>query len=103
MVLYCCAYPQIQLQQSFTPGVTMQMLVKQRPDWEYWLENFNSTATELMSRVPKGALWDLQLQPFAQVMMITPLRPEDLSQINPPRDLIGGEGQCDTRLHGGDA
>ncbi|KAG2443738.1 hypothetical protein HXX76_002084 [Chlamydomonas incerta] len=67
----------------------MQMLVKQRPDWDYWLENFNSTATELMSRVPKGALWDLQLQPFAQVMLITPLRPEDLSQINPPRDLIG--------------
>ncbi|KAG2443737.1 hypothetical protein HXX76_002083 [Chlamydomonas incerta] len=80
---------QIQLQQSFTPGVTMQMLVKQRPDWDYWLENFNSTAMELMSRVPKGALWNLQLQPFAQVMLITPLRPEDLSQINPPRDLIG--------------
>ncbi|KAG2438991.1 hypothetical protein HYH02_010782 [Chlamydomonas schloesseri] len=80
---------QIQLQQSFTPGVTMQMLVKQRPDWEYWVQNFNSTAAELMSRVPKGALWDLQLQPFAQVMLIAPLRPEDLSQINPPRDLIG--------------
>ena len=83
---------QIQLQQSFTPGVTMQMLVKQRPDWDYWVQNFDSTATELMSRVPKGALWNLQLQPFAQVMMISPLRPEDVSQISPPRDLIGGAG-----------
>ncbi|KAG2438990.1 hypothetical protein HYH02_010781 [Chlamydomonas schloesseri] len=90
---------QIQLQQSFTPGVTMQMLVKQRPDWEYWVQNFNSTAAELMSRVPKGALWNLQLQPFAQVMMINPLRPEDLSQVSPPRDLIGDPTRRDGILN----
>ncbi|GLC49284.1 hypothetical protein PLESTB_000202400 [Pleodorina starrii] len=80
---------QIQLQQSFTPGVTFQLLVKQRPEWEYWLQNFNQTAQELLTRVPKGSLWNLQLQPFAQVMMIHPFRPEDDGQINPPRDLVG--------------
>ncbi|KAG2443736.1 hypothetical protein HXX76_002082 [Chlamydomonas incerta] len=90
---------QIQLQQSFTPGVTMQMLVKQRPDWDYWVQNFNSTAQELMSRVPKGALWNLQLQPFAQVMMISPLRPEDVSQVSPPRDLIGDPTRRDGILN----
>ena len=83
---------QIQLQQSFTPGLTFQLLVKQRPDVGYWFENFNATAQELMSRVPNGSLWNLQLQPFAQVMMINPFRPAmDASQVNPPRDLLAGE------------
>ncbi|KAG2443735.1 hypothetical protein HXX76_002081 [Chlamydomonas incerta] len=81
---------QIQLQQSFTPGLTFQLLVKQRPDVSYWIENFNATAQELMSRVPNGSLWNLQLQPFAQVMMINPFRQAtDASQVNPPRDLLG--------------
>ncbi|GLI65794.1 hypothetical protein VaNZ11_009414 [Volvox africanus] len=79
---------QIQLQQSFTPGVTFQLLVRQQPDWKFWVKNFNQTAQELLSRVPKGSLWNLQLQPFAQVMMIYPMRPEDDGQINPPRDLL---------------
>ncbi|GIL61307.1 hypothetical protein Vafri_15698 [Volvox africanus] len=79
---------QIQLQQSFTPGVTFQLLVRQQPDWKFWVKNFNRTAQELLSRVPKGSLWNLQLQPFAQVMMIYPMRPEDDGQVNPPRDLL---------------
>ncbi len=45
------AFAQIQLQQTFTPGVTFSTLVRQRPDWDYWLENFNDTAAELLSRV----------------------------------------------------
>jgi hypothetical protein len=72
---------QIQLQQSFTPGVTFQLLVEQRPDWGYWLGAFNATAAQLLTRVPKGAIWNLQLQPFAQVMLIHPFRPEDWSQV----------------------
>ncbi|GIM13633.1 hypothetical protein Vretimale_16702 [Volvox reticuliferus] len=79
---------QIQLQQSFTPGITFQLLVRQQPDWKFWVKNFNQTADELLSRVPKGALWNMQLQPFAQVMMIYPMRPEDDGQVNPPRDLL---------------
>ncbi|GFR47439.1 hypothetical protein Agub_g9162 [Astrephomene gubernaculifera] len=89
---------QIQLQQSFTPGVTFQLLVKQRPEWDYWLANFNQTAEELMSRVPNGSLWNLQLQPFAQVMMMHPFRPEDLSQVVPPRDLLGDPTRRDDIL-----
>ncbi|GIL61309.1 hypothetical protein Vafri_15698 [Volvox africanus] len=79
---------QIQLQQSFTPGVTFTLLVKQQPDLEFWVKNFNATAQELMTRVPTGSLANLQLQPFAQVMMIYPLRPSDRSQVSPPRDLL---------------
>ncbi|GIL79156.1 hypothetical protein Vretimale_16700 [Volvox reticuliferus] len=79
---------QIQLQQSFTPGVTFQLLVKQQPDVGYWIKNFNATAQELMTRVPTGSLANMQLQPFAQVMMIYPQRPSDRSQVSPPRDLL---------------
>ncbi|KXZ49357.1 hypothetical protein GPECTOR_22g951 [Gonium pectorale] len=89
---------QIQLQQSFTPGVTFSLLVKQRPEWSYWLQNFNSTAKELLSRVPNGSLWNLQLQPFAQVMTMYPTRPEDLREMNPPRDLIGDPTRRDDIL-----
>ncbi len=49
-------HPQIQLQQTYTPGVTISMLVQQRPDWEYWLANFNRTADGLLWRVGKGVL-----------------------------------------------
>ncbi|KAG2500643.1 hypothetical protein HYH03_001410 [Edaphochlamys debaryana] len=80
---------QIQLQQSYTPGVTFQLLVKQRPDFGYWVEHFNATAQELLTRVPRGSLWNLQLQPFAQIMQIYPTRPEDLRQLLPPHDVIG--------------
>ncbi|KAG2498087.1 hypothetical protein HYH03_003845 [Edaphochlamys debaryana] len=78
---------QIQVQQSFTPGVTFQILVRQRPEWAYWLANFNDTADELLSRVPQGVLWNLQLQPFGQVMLIHPHRPVDDPQIG--RDVLG--------------
>ncbi|KAG2500644.1 hypothetical protein HYH03_001411 [Edaphochlamys debaryana] len=80
---------QIQLQQSYTPGVTFQLLVKQRPDLGYWVEHFNATAQELLTRVPNGSLWNLQLQPFAQVLQIHPTRPEDMGQLVPARDLLG--------------
>ncbi|GLC35482.1 hypothetical protein PLESTB_000202500 [Pleodorina starrii] len=89
---------QIQLQQSFTPGLTFTLLVKQNPNLEYWIANFNSTAEELMSRVPKGSLWNLQLQPFAQVMMIHPFRAPDITQVAPPRDLLGDPGRRDDIL-----
>ncbi|KAG2500646.1 hypothetical protein HYH03_001413 [Edaphochlamys debaryana] len=91
---------QIQLQQSFAPGVTFQLLVKQRPDLEYWLLNFDATATELLSRVPTGALWNLQLQPFAQVMMMSPYRnATDFSQVYPPRNLLADPGRRDDILN----
>ncbi|GFR47438.1 hypothetical protein Agub_g9161 [Astrephomene gubernaculifera] len=79
---------QIQLQQSFTPGLTFTLLVKQQPDVGFWFTNFGSTAQELMSRVPNGSLYNFNLQPFAQNMMIYPMRPADYAQINPPRDLL---------------
>lgn len=41
-------------------------------------------------QVPKGSLWNLQLQPFAQVMMIYPARESDASQTSPPRNLLAG-------------
>ncbi|KAG2437309.1 hypothetical protein HXX76_005966 [Chlamydomonas incerta] len=79
---------EIQMQQSFTPGVTFQLLVRQRPDWGYWQTHFNDTAQELLARAPAGSLWSLQIQPLGQVMGIWPTRPEDLAQLEPPRDLL---------------
>ncbi|KAG2453178.1 hypothetical protein HYH02_002502 [Chlamydomonas schloesseri] len=79
---------EIQMQQSFTPGVTFQLLVRQRPDWGYWLAHFNDTAQELLQRAPTGSLWSLQIQPLGQVMGIWPTRHEDLAQLEPPRDLL---------------
>ncbi|EFJ39275.1 hypothetical protein VOLCADRAFT_101162, partial [Volvox carteri f. nagariensis] len=79
---------QIQLEQTYTPGVTFSLLVRQHPEWEYWLANFNSTAEELMSRTPAGALWNMQLQPFGQLMSIYPFRPSDAALVSPPRDQL---------------
>lgn len=44
-------FSQIQMEQTFTPGITFSLLVRQQPDWEHWLLHFNSTASYLLSRV----------------------------------------------------
>ncbi|GIL79160.1 hypothetical protein Vretimale_16703 [Volvox reticuliferus] len=79
---------QIQLEQTYTPGVTFSLLVRQHPEWEYWLANFNNTAAELMSRTLTGAIWSLQLQPFGQPMAVYPFRPADAKLLFPPRDQL---------------
>ncbi|GLI65793.1 hypothetical protein VaNZ11_009413 [Volvox africanus] len=79
---------QIQLEQTYTPGVTFSLLVRQHPEWEYWLANFNNTAAELMSRTMTGSIWSLQLQPFGQPMAVYPYRPADAALLFPPRDQL---------------
>ncbi|GLC35525.1 hypothetical protein PLESTB_000198200 [Pleodorina starrii] len=89
---------QIQLEQTYTPGITFSLLVRQHPEWPYWLENFNSTAAELLSRTPAGALWNLQLQPFGQLMAIHPMRPSDEPLVNPPQDQLADPARRESVL-----
>ena len=43
--------PQLQMEQTFTPAVTLQLMVEQNPSWAFWSTQFIPIANQLMARV----------------------------------------------------
>ena len=39
------------MKETFTPAVTMQLLIQQNPSWTFWNENFISISNQLMAKV----------------------------------------------------
>eukprot|EP00197_Chlamydomonas_leiostraca_P005239 CAMPEP_0202881924 /NCGR_PEP_ID=MMETSP1391-20130828/37244_1 /ASSEMBLY_ACC=CAM_ASM_000867 /TAXON_ID=1034604 /ORGANISM="Chlamydomonas leiostraca, Strain SAG 11-49" /LENGTH=247 /DNA_ID=CAMNT_0049564685 /DNA_START=54 /DNA_END=794 /DNA_ORIENTATION=+ len=76
---------EIQLRETFIPMFTMDILVRQNPDWDHWNASFDSTAAELLGKVTNGSLWNIQLQPHGVNTRIHPYRTEDYDQIYPPK------------------
>ena len=44
-------HPQIQLKETYTPGVTLDLMIRQDPAWSHWEVIFNDVAKQLMARV----------------------------------------------------
>lgn len=76
---------ELQLALALVPATYLQLLVEQQPYWPYWEQNFDRVATKLLTMVPNGTIWNLQLQPFGQSRGYYPLRPADRIGF----DLIG--------------
>ncbi|GAX83535.1 hypothetical protein CEUSTIGMA_g10960.t1 [Chlamydomonas eustigma] len=77
---------ELQIEQTFAPAVTLQIMIEKDPYWEYWQANFIDIAEYLISQTPNGSLYNIQLQPFGQVRIIYPLRPVDQTQYG--KDLL---------------
>ena len=77
---------ELQIRETISPAITMKLMIQKQPLWSFWDQNFGTITDELMQNVVNGSLYNIQLQPFAQVRMINPLRPSDRTQ--PGRDLL---------------
>eukprot|EP00798_Chlamydomonas_sp_ICE-L_P020738 gene20738-27557_t len=77
---------ELQLKETFTPAITLSTMIEQIPSWQFWEPRFSDIAASLMEQVVPGSLYNIQFQPFGQVRIIEPMRPNDATQIG--RDLV---------------
>ena len=43
--------PQLQMKETFTPAVTLQLMIEQNPSWAFWSTQFAPIVDQLMARV----------------------------------------------------
>ncbi|GAX78545.1 hypothetical protein CEUSTIGMA_g5985.t1 [Chlamydomonas eustigma] len=77
---------ELQVQETFTPAVTINIMVEQYPEWNYWNSNFEGIAEELMSKVKSGSIFNIELQPFGQIRLIVPQRYRSSTKVG--KDLL---------------
>ena len=87
---------ELQIRETISPAITLKLMIERQPLWSFWQENFVTVSDELMKNVVNSSLYNIQLQPFAQVRIINPLRPADNTQ--PGRDLLFDPARRDVVL-----
>eukprot|EP00798_Chlamydomonas_sp_ICE-L_P005243 gene5242-18474_t len=86
----------LQLKETFTPAVTLTLMIKAQPSWTYWEENWRPVVDELMAYAAPGSIYNIQAQPLGQVRIIHPLRFSDRSQYG--KDLLVEKGRREDAL-----